>query len=137
HSGIEWRGSPYHQQSALYPVIDHLQRLLRGPHAAPPAEQLHALEAALTASRMALAEAVPLLVALLSLPLSDSYAPLSLTPHRQRQKTLEILLAWLHTEAQQQPVLLIVEDLHWVDPSTLELLSLRMDQCAQRRLCLV
>jgi predicted ATPase len=95
------------------------------------------LEAALTASGVALSEAVPLLAALLSLPLPASYIPLALTPQRQRQKTLETLLAWLHTEARQQPVLLIVEDLHWLDPSTLELLSLLIEQCAPMRLCLV
>jgi tetratricopeptide (TPR) repeat protein len=137
HIRIEWRGSPSHQQSALYPVIDHLYRLLRGHHDAPPAEQLRTMEAALTALGVALSEAVPLLAALLSLPLPASYAPLTLTPQRQRQKTLETLLAWLHREAQQQPVLLIVEDLHWVDPSTVELLSLLIEQCAQMRLCLV
>jgi class 3 adenylate cyclase len=137
HTRIAWRGSPYHQQSALYPVIDHLHRLLRGPYDTPPAEQLRTLEAALTASGVALSEAVPLLAALLSLPLPASYIPLALTPQRQRQKTLETLLAWLHTEARQQPVLLIVEDLHWLDPSTLELLSLLIEQCAPMRLCLV
>jgi len=137
YTRIEWRGSPYHQQSALYPVIDQLQRLLRGDHEVPPVEPLRTLEAALTASGMVLSETVPLLAALLSLPLSDSYAPLTLTPQRQRQQTLETLLAWLRTAAQQQPVLLMVEDLHWVDPSTLELLSLLIEQCAQWRLCLV
>jgi predicted ATPase len=137
HTRIEWRGSPYHQQSALSPVIDQLQRLLRGHHAASPAEQLRALEAALTASGVALSEAVPLLAALLSLPLPASYPPLTLTPQRQRQKTLETLLAWLYAEAQRQPALLMVEDLHWLDPSTLELLSLLIEQCAQKRLCLV
>ena len=137
HTSIEWRGSPYHQQSVLYPVIDHLQRLLRRHHNASPDEPLPTLEAVLTASGMALPEAVPLLAALLSLPLPDSYPPLTLMPQRQRQKTLETLLAWLYAEAQRQPVLLIVEDLHWLDPSTLELLSLLIDQCAQRQLCLV
>jgi len=61
------RGSPYHQQSALYPVIDQLQRLLRGPQVAA-VEPLRTLEAALTASGMVLSETVPLLAAFLSLP---------------------------------------------------------------------
>ena len=91
----------------------------------------------LTASGVALAEAVPLLAALLSLPLPASYAPLTLTPQRQRQRTFETLLAWLHADARRQPLLVVVEDLHWLDPSTLELLSLLIDQSAQARLCLL
>jgi tetratricopeptide (TPR) repeat protein len=137
HARIEWRGSLYHRQSALYPVIEHVQRLLRWHLDGPPSEKLHRLEAALTASGVALAEAVPLLVALLALPLPDAYRPLTLTPQRQRQHAFDTLLAWLHAEAQRQPVLVIVEDLHWVDPSTLELLSLLIDQVAQARLCLL
>jgi class 3 adenylate cyclase/tetratricopeptide (TPR) repeat protein len=137
HVRIEWRGSPYHQQSALYPVIDHLHRLLRWHHDALPAEKLRILEAALASTGLALSEAVPLLAALLSLPQPASYPSLPLTPQRQRQRTLDTLLAWLFAEAQRQPVLLVVEDLHWVDPSTLELLSLLMEQGAQARLCLV
>src|SRR5262249_12355115 len=128
---IELRGSPYHQQSALYPVIDHLHRLLREHHNASPDEPLSTLEAVLTASGMTLPEAVPLLAALLSLPLPASYAPPVLTPQRQRQQTLETLLNWLHREAQRQPVLLIVEDLHWLDPSTVELLSLLIEVLSQ------
>jgi len=111
HARIEWRGSSYHQQSALYPVIDHLHRLLRWHHDAPPAETLRTLEAALAASGLALSEAVPLLAALLSLPLPASYPPLTLTPQRQRQRMLDTLLAWLFAEAQRQPILLVVEDL--------------------------
>jgi class 3 adenylate cyclase/tetratricopeptide (TPR) repeat protein len=137
HARIEWRGSPHHQQSALYPIIDHLHRLLQWLPDDPPAEKLHRLEATLTASGMALPEAVPLLAALLSLPLPASYPPLTLPPQRQRQHTFDTLLAWLHAEAQRRPVLVIVEDLHWLDPSTLELLSLLIDQSAQARLCLV
>jgi tetratricopeptide (TPR) repeat protein len=91
----------------------------------------------LTASGVGLAEAVPLLAALLALPLPDAYAPVTLTPQRQRQQTLETLLAWLHATTQQHPILLVVEDLHWVDPSTIELLSLLIDQCAAMPLCLV
>ena len=137
HARIEWRGSSYHQQSALYPVIAHLHRLLQWREDETPQEKLHTLETTLAASGLALPEAVPLLAALLSLPLPAHYPALTLTPQRQRQKTLETLLTWLSAEARRQPVLVIVEDLHWIDPSTLELLSLLIDQVASARLCLV
>ena len=137
HARLEWRASPYHQQSALYPVIDQLHRRLRWHQDEAPPDHLRALEAMLVSLGQPLVEAVPLLAALLSLPLPASYPPLTLTPHQQRQHTLAMLLAWLHAEAQRQPVLCVVEDLHWVDPSTLELLSRLMDPCAQMRLCLV
>ena len=137
HARIEWRGSPYHQQSALYPVIVHLHRLLQWRADETSQEKLHTLETTLAASGLALPEVVFLLAALLSLPLPAHYPALTLTPQRQRQKTLEALLTWLSVEARRQPVLVIGEDLHWIDPSTLELLSLLIDQVASTRLCLM
>ena len=137
HARIEWRGSSYHQQSALYPVIVHLHRLLQWREGETPEDKLRKLETTLAASGLVLPEVVPLLAALLSLPLPAHYPSLTLTPQRQRQKTLEALLTWLSAEARRQPVLVIVEDLHWIDPSTLELLSLLIDQGASARLCLV
>ena len=77
---------------------------------------------------------VPLFAALLSLPLPARYPPLTLTPQRQRQKTLEALLTWLWQETDKHPVLFIVEDLHWVDPSTLEFLNLLVDQSPTARI---
>src|SRR5262249_58935434 len=93
-----------------------------------PAEKLRTLEETLAVYDLALPEAVPLFAALLSLPSRERYTPVTLTPQRQRQKTLEAVLAWLLTEATRQPVLFIVEDLHWIDPSTLEFLTLFLDQ---------
>jgi hypothetical protein len=75
-----------------------------------------------------LAESVPLLAALLSLPLTADYAPLTLSPEQQKQKTLHALLTIMLRIAAQQPVLFVMEDLHWVDPSTLEFLTLLVDQ---------
>lgn len=81
---------------------------------------------------------MPLFAALLSLPLPDDlYPPLNLTPQRQKQKTLDALLTWLLKEAEQQPLLVMMEDLHWVDPSTLEFLGLLIDQVPTTRLLLL
>ena len=134
HTRLEWRCSPYAQQSPLHPVIAHLHRLLRWRPDDAPAEKLGTLEETLAASGLALPEVVPLFAALLSLPLPERYPPLTLTPQRQRQKTLDALLAWLLAEATRQPVLFIVEDLHWIDPSTLEFLTLLIDQGPTARL---
>jgi len=128
HARLEWRCSPYAQQSPLHPVIAHLHHLLRWRPDDALAEKLRALEETLAAYGLALPEAVPLFAALVSLPLPERYPPLTLTPQRQKQKTLEVLLAWLLAEATRQPVLFMVEDLHWIDPSTLEFLTLFLDQ---------
>jgi predicted ATPase len=116
-------------------VIAHLQWALAWQRDEPPEAKLRKLEEVLALHAMPLPEVVPLFAALLSVPLAERYPPLNLTPQRQKQKTLEALLAWLLAEAARQPVLFIVEDLHWVDPSTVELLSLMVDQGPTARLC--
>jgi len=79
--------------------------------------------------RLPLGESVPLFAPLLSLSLPENrYTPLNVSPQRQRQMTLETIVAILLELAERQPVLLIVEDLHWTDPTTLELLGLLLDQ---------
>jgi predicted ATPase len=127
-----FRCSPYYQQSALHPMIEQVQRRLQWRRDETTETKLAKLEQTLQAYRFALDEVVPLLAALLSLPLPEArYAPLPLSPQRQRQKTLEVLLAWLLAEAERQPTLAVWEDLHWADPSTLEFLSLLIDQALQ------
>ena len=80
---------------------------------------------------------MPLLAALLSLPLPEQYPPLALSPQRQKRKTHEALVTWLLAETARQPVLAVWEDLHWTDPSTLELLELLLDHVPTARLLLV
>jgi class 3 adenylate cyclase/predicted ATPase len=126
---ITYRCSPYHTNSALYPVITHIEHLLQFVPDDPPATKLIKLEAGLRLSGLPLAEVVPLLAGLLSIPLTaERYAPLTLTPQHQKQQTLDALLAWMVAEAERQPVLVAWEDLHWADPTTLELLGLVIDQ---------
>jgi class 3 adenylate cyclase len=121
--------SPYHQHTALYPWIDLMERVaLRFEREESPQQKLSKLEGFLVQYGLRLAEAVPLFAALLSLPLPADYAPLPLSPEQQKQKTMQALLMILLRIAAQQPVLFVMEDLHWVDPSTLELLSLLVDQ---------
>lgn len=118
--------SPYHTNSAFYPVIDHLQRLLHWHRDVSPEARLTALEQAIQAARLPVEEVVPPLAALLAVPLPERYPRLPLSPQRQKQQTQEALVAWLLAETAQQPVLAVWEDLHWADPSTLELLGRRL-----------
>jgi class 3 adenylate cyclase len=121
--------SPYYQHTALYPMIDLLERVaLRFEREESPQQKLSKLEGHLVQYGLPLAETVPLFAALLSLPLTANYAPLPMSPEQQKQKTLYAFLTILLHIAAQQPVLFVMEDLHWVDPSTLELLSLLVDQ---------
>jgi predicted ATPase len=121
--------SPYHQNTALYPWIELLERVaLRIEREESPQQKLSKLEGFLVQYGLPLAEAVPLFASLLSLPLTADYVSLTLSPEQQKQKTMQALLTILLRIAAQQPVLFVMEDLHWVDPSTLELLSLLVDQ---------
>jgi len=132
---LECRCSPYHQHTALYPIMDLLQRSLRFDGTMSPDEKIACLEGLLHEQQLDVQEHLPLLAALLSLPLpAERYPTLQLTSQQQRQRTLDTLLALTLAVAEHQPVLFIVEDLHWIDPSTLEWLGLIIDQGPTTRL---
>jgi len=121
--------SPYYRNTALYPMIDLLERVaLRFEREESPPHKLRKLEGFLVQYGLPLAEVVPLFATLLALPLTADYAPLHLAPEQQKQQTLQALLTILLRIAAQQPLLFVMEDLHWVDPTTLEFLSLLVDQ---------
>ena len=102
--------SPYYQHTALYPWIDLLERVaLRFEREESPPQKLHKLEGFLVQYGLPLAETVPLLATLLSLPLPADYAPLTVSPEQQKQQTLHALLTILVRIAAQQPVLLVME----------------------------
>jgi class 3 adenylate cyclase/predicted ATPase len=129
HTRWECRSSEYYQNTALFPLVDLFQRLLRFQVEDTPDQKVGKLEHMLSKYRLPLEESVQLFAPLLSLPISENRYPLlNLSPQRQRQKTLETIIAILLELAERQPVLFILEDLHWTDPTTLELLNLLIDQ---------
>jgi class 3 adenylate cyclase/predicted ATPase len=120
--------SPYHTNSALHPVIGLLERAARLDRDDPPEEQLAKLEALLARSSDRLDEVVPLLATLLGVPTGARYPALTMTPEMQKRRTLQALVDQLVGLASQQPVLALYEDVHWIDPSTLDLLGLVVER---------
>src|SRR5712691_10713781 len=131
---IEFRCSPYHQNSALYPLIEHLQRVLQFVREDSPQAKLEKLQQRLSHYRFPQNDTLPLLAALLSLPPPADFPSLTLSPQKQKEKTLAALVSWLVEEAAQAPVYCAWEDLHWADPSTLEVLSLMINQVPTTRI---
>lgn len=130
--------SPYHAATALYPVVDLLQRVVldfeRGEDAASRLAKVEGFGAryGLTAD-----VDVPLLADLVAVPLPEGQAPPALTPERKKQRTLDLLADILYQRAAHQPVLFVLEDLHWVDPTTAELLERLIDRSAPARILIV
>ncbi len=125
---IVLRCSPYYTNSALYPVIEHVQHVMDLSRDDTAEARVAKLERVLERAHVALEDAVPLLAAMLAWPHPGAYPAVELSAERQRQRTQEILLTWLLAETERQPVLAVWEDLHWADPSTLELLGTVLDQ---------
>ena len=102
-------------------------------HNETPQAKLGKLQASLPAYRFPQADTLPLLATLLSLPHPEGCPPLTLSPQKQKQKTQEALVAWIIEEAEKAAVYCAWEDLHWADPSTLEVLTLFLEQIPTTR----
>jgi class 3 adenylate cyclase/predicted ATPase len=129
HAHLGYQGSPYHQTSPLHPVVGQLERAAGFVRADTTGAKLGKLEALLARSNAGIAaEAAPLLAPLLSIPAGDRYSPLGLSPQRQKARTLEVLVERIAGLAAQRPVLVVLEDAHWGDPTTLELFGLTIER---------
>ena len=132
------RCSPYHQNSALYPIIEHLQRVLLFEREDTAADKFEKLEQMLKGYQFTADDTVPLFAALLSVPLPEGrYAPLTLSPQQQRQYTHDALVAWLTEETERTPVLAVFEDLHWADASTMEMVGVLVEEVPTVRMLIV
>ncbi|HEV2852168.1 MAG TPA: AAA family ATPase [Thermoanaerobaculia bacterium] len=130
-------GSLADQGSPLAPMADLLQRMLFDAETADPDRKLRRLEGFLEEHGAAPAEVVPLLAPLLGLPSDTHLLPPGINPKYERKKLFEALVALFAEMAELRPLVLVVEDLHWADPSTLELLGFLLDGITASSLMLV
>jgi class 3 adenylate cyclase/tetratricopeptide (TPR) repeat protein len=152
HTWLEAGAGAFFQNTPFYPVTELLQQFLEhqaSPRAeltsprgaskdeAPPQDQLAQLEPRLELAGLKPADTIPLIAPLLNLPLSDKYPRLPLSPEQQRRRLLSTLVDWVSGAARVQPMVIATEDLHWADPSTLELIQLLVEQGATARLLLL
>ncbi len=120
---IEWRCTPQHHASALYPPTECFERMLGGDRQDSAKERLDKLVAHLAELNLDGHAEIALLASLLSIPLDGRFPALDINPQLQKEKTFELLWDWLREQAVQQPVLFVLEDLHWLDPTTLEFIE--------------
>jgi class 3 adenylate cyclase/predicted ATPase len=119
--------SPYHQDSALFPFVDQLGRAAGFTREDPPAVKLDKL-ATLMARAAPPDGDLALLADLLSLPASERHPLPNLSPQHKKERTLETLIRQMEGLARQQPVLIVFEDAHWIDPTSRELLDLTVER---------
>ena len=128
HIAISHLCSAYHTNSALHPIVAQLERAAGFASHDEPADRLTKLEALLAQGAEQLDEATPLFGALLGVATDERYRAPNLSPQRQKQRTFEVLIEQLAGLARKRPVLQLYEDLHWADPSTLELLEMVVER---------
>jgi predicted ATPase len=129
HIRLRYFCSAHHQDSALHPTIVQLERAAGFERGDTPEMKLRKIEALLAPTSSPIA-GLPLVAELLHIPAGDLYPPSQLDPRRKKEETFELLLHQLVVLAQSQPVFLVYEDVHWIDPSSRELLDRVVDRVA-------
>ena len=137
HIRLRYYCSPYHTHSALHPVISQLQHAANIMVDDSNDVKLNKLEALVNRSTADLAEAVPLLAELLSISTNGHYPALNLTPQALKAKTFDALLTQFEDTIADQPVWMVLEDAHWIDPSTSELFEQIIDRIKNLQVLLV
>lgn len=132
------RCSAYHTNSALYPVIEHVKKMIGWRQDGAASGNVESLERTLRRYNLPPEEFVPPLGSLMTLPLpEDRYPPRPLKPQETKQRIFDCLTEWQLLEAERQPTAMVWEDLHWADPSTLEYLGQLIEQVPTASLLLV
>ena len=138
HGEIRYQCSPYHANSALYPALRHLEHLAGVVESDPPDQRPVKLEAALQASHSDLPPvAIGLLLRAFGWPEGDRLSGHVFSPEEEKARTLTTLVELLMRPAIDQPVLALIEDVHWIDPTTQELIGLLIDRARDRKVLML
>lgn len=137
HEYLRYQCSPYFANTAFHPVIEHLKRAAAIAEDETGEVKLGKLEALLARSGTRSQDAVPLLAALLSLPSEDRYSPLNLSAPQRKERTIEAVTEHIRHMATAAPVVVLFEDVHWIDPSTRELLDHLVARISDARVMLI
>ena len=137
HTRIRYQCSPYHSDSALWPIIQQLRQAARFAGDEPDDAKLDKLEVLLAQANCDVQQAAPIIADLIGLDYEARYGDLGLAPQVQRLRTLELLVEQLLGLAAVQPVLVLLEDAHWIDPTTLELIEQSLDRISAARVLIV
>jgi class 3 adenylate cyclase len=127
HTWLECATAPFFQNTPFYAIADMLQQSFHWNASHTNEQRLAALEASLGLAGLDPKEAAPLIAPLLELPVGTRYPPLTMMPDQQRKRLLATVVAWTFGAAKAQPLVIATEDLHWADPSTLELIQLLVE----------
>jgi predicted ATPase len=134
---LRYQGSPYHGNSSLWPIVCQLERAAEIAPDDPPEVKLDKVERLLGLAVANVADVAPLIAELLSVRGDGRYAPLDLTPQQRKSGTFAALLAQLQGLATQNPTLVVLEDAHWLDPTTLEFFGLVVERIQRLPVLLV
>ena len=137
HIWMESAGEQFFENTPFHAIIEMLSRWLELQDAASSEERFERVERALASAGLTVAEIAPLIADLLQLPAGERYPASTLTADQKRRRLLAALAGWVLGAAGLQPLVMVVEDLHWLDPSTLELLQLLAEQGATAPLMLL
>ncbi|HEX4209392.1 MAG TPA: AAA family ATPase, partial [Candidatus Binataceae bacterium] len=154
HSWIDAAAGPFFQNTPFYPVTEMLRQMVweqslnrldsflrklqdQENPGTESDERFEQLLSGLAQAGLKADEAGPLMAPLLNLPIPANFPPSTLLPEQQRRRLLATLVEWILSSARIQPLIITLEDLHWIDPSTLELIQLLIEQGAHERLLLL
>ncbi len=137
HVRVRYQCSPHHINDAFYPITSEVWRAAGFVSGEPAAARLDRLEAMIARSGLEVKDIAPLLAALLSIPSEARYPALELAPAEQKERTISALIALFEGLTQNVPVLALLEDAHWIDPTSLDVFSRLVDRLSNLRALLV